>query len=218
MVTSDVLKAFGAQVRAARSAAGWTLAQLAKEAFGNAERKGYVSQIEHGRKQITALTVGKLAEALDLPESVTAPMYANDAPTEETFDATDQRAEALLTTVEREGSGGVAEALMIGLAYDYAEGDAADLDTAYRGLQAALETAREMKERAALPDNTDAGISAVRAEVQRLNEGDERESAREAIAEAMAKKTAEMSALLDLGVQQDRILNDPIAAAERLVQ
>lgn len=186
MVTSDVLKTFGAQLRAARSAAGWTLAQLAEEAFGNPDRKGYVSQIEHGRKQITALTVGKLAEALDLPESVTAPMYANDVPTEETFDETDERAEALLTTAEREGSGGVAEALMIGLAYDYAEGDAADLDTAYRGLRAALETAREMKERAALPDNTDAGTSAVRAEVQRLNEGDEREAAREAIAEAIA--------------------------------
>lgn len=218
MVTSDVLKTFGEKVRAARSAAGWTLAQLAEEAFRNPDRKGYISQIEHGRKPITALTVGKLAEALDLPESVTAPMYANDAPTEETFDATDQRAETLLTTAEREGAGGVAEALMIGLAYDYAEGDAVDLDTAYRGLRAALETAREMKERAALPDNTDAGISAVRAEVQRLNEGDEREAAREAIAEAMAKKTAEMSALLDLGVQQDRILNDPAAAAERLVE
>lgn len=71
MVTSDTLIAFGAAVRKARVALGLTLADVAHEALGNRDRKGYVSDIENGKRSISPLTAGKLAEALDLPDDVT---------------------------------------------------------------------------------------------------------------------------------------------------
>ncbi|WP_299878396.1 helix-turn-helix transcriptional regulator [uncultured Sulfitobacter sp.] len=169
MVTSDDLKAFGAQVRAARSAAGWTLAQLAEEAFRNPDRKGYVSQIEHGRKQITALTVGKLAEALDLPESVTAPMYANHPPNQEAGDEIDSRVQELLSAIEREDVDELPEALVHGLAQEYAKGEVVDIGAAYRSLQAALKTAREMKARDHLPESLEEKLVAIRKEVLQPN-------------------------------------------------
>jgi len=215
MVTSDTLKTFGLEVRAARVAAGWTLAQLAQEALGNPDRKGYVSQIENGRKQITPLTVGKLAEALDLSDAIVRPVISNEASVADDVTQQDERAERLIAASENDGETGVAEGLMIALAYEYAEGDTSDLDTAYRGLKAALETAKDMAERAKLPDNTDAAMSAIRAEVQRFNEDEKLDDANARIEEAIAQKQAEVAALLDLGLQQDRIRNDPQSAANR---
>lgn len=219
MVTSETLKTFGIELRSARTAAGWTLAQLAEEAFGNADRKGYVSQIENGRKQINPLTVGKLAEALDLPDRVTRPMMANDdAPADDAPTAEDEKAAKMIAAAETEGAPGVAEGLMIALAYEYAAGDATDLQSAYKGLRAALETAQDMAARAALPDNTDAGVQAVRAEVQRLNDLGDPEAAGAVIDDLIAQQSAGMAAALELGVQQDRLRNDPKAAADKVMQ
>ena len=70
MVTSDTLRAFGVAVRKARVALGLTLADVAHDAFGNRDRKGYLSEIENGKRSISPLTAGKLAEALDLRDEV----------------------------------------------------------------------------------------------------------------------------------------------------
>jgi len=195
---NEALRTFGLAVRAARVAAGMTLAQLAEAAFDNPDRKGYVSQIENGKKQINPL---------------------NDAaPPDDTPTPADENAAKMIAAAETEGTGGVAEALLIALAYDYAEGDATDMQGAYKGLRAALETAREMAARADLPDNTDAAISAVRAKVQWLNEAGDPDGAAAVIDDALARQKAGMASTLELGIQQDRLRNKPEAAAEKVVQ
>lgn len=73
-VTPEGLREFGYHVRNARIRKGWTLEDLAREALANPERKGYVSQIENGRRPLSARTIGNLARVLDLPESVTRPL------------------------------------------------------------------------------------------------------------------------------------------------
>ena len=217
MVTSDALKTFGAAVRKARVDAGWTLSELAHQAFGNSDRKGFVSQIELGKRQITPLTAGKLAEALALKDDVLDLILKNDPPADDAPTPEDTRAAQLLTETEKEGDPGIGETLLIALAYEYADTNTADLRLAYNDLKAALEAARNMKARAALPDNTGDGVAAVRAEVQRLNEEDGPEAGGAFLDDAIARKTAEMGALLDLGIDQDRVRNDPKAAAAKLV-
>ena len=66
---SEVLTEFGYQVRNARTRLGWTLETLSREALANPARKGYVSEIENGKRRISSRTVGKFARVLHLPES-----------------------------------------------------------------------------------------------------------------------------------------------------
>ncbi|WP_299024330.1 helix-turn-helix transcriptional regulator [uncultured Sulfitobacter sp.] len=213
-VAQEILTAFGDAVRKANGLKGWSLDSLGA-AITPPMSKGYLSRIQNGKRQLSPATVGKLIKVLDLDESWMDRFLGN---AEDEVTQEDRRAEQLLSATGHDEAIDIAENLMIALAYEYAEGDANDLDSAYRGLKVALQTAVEMKARAALPDNTDAGISAVRAEVQRLNEAEELDEAAAAIDAAMAQKTAEVSALLDLGVQQDRMRNEPEAAAAKLVQ
>ncbi|WP_299412155.1 helix-turn-helix transcriptional regulator [uncultured Sulfitobacter sp.] len=213
-VAQEILTAFGDAVRKANGLKGWSLDSLGA-AITPPMSKGYLSRIQNGKRQLSPATVGKLIKVLDLDESWMDRFLGN---AEDEVTQEDRRAEQLLSATGHDEAIDIAENLMIALAYEYAEGDANDLDSAYRGLKVALQTAVEMKARAALPDNTDAGISAVRAEVQRLNEAEELDAAAEAIDAAMAQKSAEVSALLDLGVQQDRMRNEPEAAAAKLVQ
>ncbi|MEM7529606.1 MAG: helix-turn-helix domain-containing protein [Pseudomonadota bacterium] len=65
---------FGRLVRERREARGWKLHVLAEEAFSNADRKGYVSQIENGKiPNITRETVRTVARALGIdPEDIPA--------------------------------------------------------------------------------------------------------------------------------------------------
>jgi len=195
-----------------------TLESLAHEAFGNLDRKGFVSQIENGKRPVSSLTARRLVDALELSEDILDLILSNDPVEDDTPTPADENAAKMIAAAETEGTGGVAEALLIALAYDYAEGDAADLQGAYKGLRAALETAREMAARADLPDNTDAALSAVRAAVQRLNEAGDPDAAAAVIDDALAQQKAGMAATLELGIQQDRLRNEPEAAAEKVVQ
>ena len=217
-MTDQTLKTFGLAVRKARTAKNMTLESLAHEAFGNLDRKGFVSQIENGKRPVSSLTARRLVDALELSEDILDLILSNDPVEDDTPTPADENAAKMIAAAETEGTGGVAEALLIALAYDYAEGDAADLQGAYKGLRAALETAREMAARADLPDNTDAALSAVRAAVQRLNEAGDPDAAAAVIDDALAQQKAGMAATLELGIQQDRLRNEPEAAAEKVVQ
>lgn len=117
MVTSNALKSFGVAVRKARVDAGLTLSKLADEAFGNSDRKGFVSQIELGKRQITPLTAGKLAEALALTDDVLDLILNNEPPEDDTPNPEDTRAAQLLAATEKEGDPGIGENLLIALAY-----------------------------------------------------------------------------------------------------
>ena len=61
---------FGKLVRARRTAKGLSQEALAAAALSNADRKGYISQLENGKlPNITALTLQKIARALDIPQA-----------------------------------------------------------------------------------------------------------------------------------------------------
>ena len=60
---------FGKLVRARRTEKGLSQEALAAAALSNADRKGYISQLENGKlPNITALTLQKIARALDIPQ------------------------------------------------------------------------------------------------------------------------------------------------------
>ncbi|MCA3441720.1 MAG: helix-turn-helix transcriptional regulator [Rhodobacter sp.] len=64
------LAAFGKLVRARRTEKGLSQEALAAAALSNADRKGYISQLENGRlANITALTLQKFARALEIPQA-----------------------------------------------------------------------------------------------------------------------------------------------------
>ncbi|MGC1504000.1 MAG: tetratricopeptide repeat protein [Sulfitobacter sp.] len=217
-VAQAVLDEFGGAVRRAKSLKGWQLKQLSDKMDGNSGIS-FLSDIEKGKRAISPPTVGKLIAALELDEGWIDRFLSPEEPdVDDEVTEQDRRTDKLLSAVDKEGDAGIAEGLLITLAKEYAEGETTDLNSAYKGLQMALQTARDMAARAALPDNADAGMAAVRAEVQRLNAEADVEGAGAAIEEALARHDAAKVALLDLGVQQDRLRNDPAAAAGRLVE
>ena len=101
---ATVWEEFGIAVAKARTAKKWTLAAVAEVAFGNVERKGYVSQIEKGRTKLHFSTVQKLATALGLPESITDPVYRADLPAEDVVAEEDRTAERLMRVSEADAS------------------------------------------------------------------------------------------------------------------
>ncbi|NOX42002.1 MAG: helix-turn-helix transcriptional regulator, partial [Alphaproteobacteria bacterium] len=126
-MTSDLLRTFGKHVRDARVRLGWTLETLAETALANPDRKGYLSQIENGKRPISALTIGNLARVLDLPTSVTDPVMHAPDPDDAEPSTADKTAERLLTLAAKDETGRkTSEALLITLAYEFADGDHID--------------------------------------------------------------------------------------------
>ncbi|MEL6503090.1 MAG: tetratricopeptide repeat protein [Pseudomonadota bacterium] len=65
--TSPELVAFGKRVRKERKRRQWTQESLAETALSNRDRKGYISEIERGKRpDITGETIRKIASALDI--------------------------------------------------------------------------------------------------------------------------------------------------------
>ena len=215
---ATVWEEFGIAVTKARVAKNWTLQQLAHAAFGNDERKGYVSQIEKGKTRLQARTVQKLAAALALPVSVTDPVFRADLPAADEADKVDRDAERLIWLVERDASApSTAEALLITLAYEFAQGPHLDMQAAYIGLRGALEAADRIKARGEMPQNTDDQLQDVMREVSRLNDLGQRDEAAAALDEALHRADAARDAIVTLQLDQDRIRDVPDAAAARLI-
>jgi tetratricopeptide (TPR) repeat protein len=221
-----VWEEFGVAVAKGRAAKKWTLSALAEVAFGNADRKGYVSQIEKGRTKLHLSTVQKLATALALPDSVTDPVYRADLPTEDEVTQEDLNAERLISMTTPQPSGfHPAEALLIALAYQYAPGSEGDLVSASNGLRAALDTAAKMQRTARLPHNAADQVDAVLAELEKLNAKGELDAgaatlatARTAARDRIAEETSGLMRLLDSTVAQARLRNAPKDAADALVE
>ena len=223
---SEVFKEFGYQVRNARTRLGWTLETLSREALANPARKGYVSEIENGKRRISSRTVGNLARVLHLPESVTAPMLRQASSEEDEITRQDHDTEQLIAAAQNSpAAADLSESLLIALAYEYAHGSHRELKTAYDGLRAALESAAELQRRAEWPQNTGAQVDAVMQRMVALNREGRLNDAALAVDAALSDMAdeeqaliARKSALLDLGVDQDRRRNDPGAAAKRLYE
>lgn len=107
--------------------------------------------------------------------------------------------------------------LVVGLARAYANSAQDDFDGAIASLAEALRVAAKLTASVGLPENTDHSVATVRAEMLRLNEESGPERASAFLKNAIDRKSAEMGALLELGVIQDRMSNDPAAAANKII-
>ncbi|MFZ1773897.1 MAG: helix-turn-helix transcriptional regulator, partial [Rhizobiaceae bacterium] len=169
MTSGNPMAQFGDAVRRARIGRGWTLEQLAHEALGNQERKSYVSAVERGRKRLSGLTIQKFAKALDLPHHIVDAALGFASGDAISDAVAVQSVEALASDVEnlrRELK--LSESLVIALAWEFAEGNPADRDTALRGLRRALEVARDMQTERQRGTNLGGDVDAVLKRLEEL--------------------------------------------------
>ncbi len=233
-VAQDLLEEFGRAVKFERSRRGWELnivaSRISEMDAGrtglktNAPARSFLSDIEKGKRSIGAPTVGKLIHALEMPESWLKRFLdaVPDHADEET--PQDHVTERLISAVrDSPEAATLSESELIAQAYQYARGSHRELKTAYDGLRAALESAAELQRRAELPQNTGAQVDAVMRRMAALNREGRLDDAALAVDAALADMAEEAqaliarkSALLDLGVDQDRRRNDPGSAASRL--
>ncbi len=96
----------------------------------------------------------------------------------------------------------IQEGLLIALARRYGEGNPDDFDGALAGLQRALETAAEEREKGRLPGNVDAAVNAVLARVDELNDEGRIDEAEAALLDEMARAEAAQMRLIDKGLAQ----------------
>ncbi len=219
MVSPDTRKTFGMAVRASRVDQGMTLAELSEATFGNAERKGFLSQVELGRRGITPLTAGKIAQALQLDDKELAPMLDNREPVDESPTPQDALAAQMAEAAVAKSGPDIGETLLMALAYRYAETDPTDPKAAYQGLEAALNAAEKLKAQAALKSNVSDAVDQVLDEVQALNAAGQLDEAAAAVDRALADE-AEGSKrrtlrLLEVGLEQDVLRGDAESAAGR---
>lgn len=215
-MTPEALKEFGYHVRNARIREKLTLEALALAALDNGSRKGYLSQVEQGKRPLSAMTIGRLATALNLPEAVTRPLLFAPAPQDEVT-REDRLAETLIRRNDSDPAPPQAEALVIALAYEFAGGKFLDLSTAYTGLRSALQTAADMRAELDRLHNMDDRLTAILRRVADLNDQGLRDEAGETLDAAIKAKEAELESLHDAALQQDRLRNRPAAAATRLI-
>ena len=71
---------FGRLVRTRREAMRMSQEALAAEALGNADRKGYISEIENGLRNIKPATARRLAEALEIGNHEVPTRYVGGSP------------------------------------------------------------------------------------------------------------------------------------------
>jgi hypothetical protein len=231
-MTSTAWEDFGFAIRKARLDMSWSLFDLAQEALGNPARKGYVSQVERGLRNLSPETIDKFDQALSLPPDIVRAAHLAPPPEKPQPDADklDQDVERLLTRAENDTQAPqMGETLMVALAYEFAGGKQLDLQTAYIGLRSALEAAERIRQRGEMPpDNTGGQLNAVLAEVAKLNaEGalDEADALLDAEERRMQdthkseqdRMAQQATMLLDRRLDQDRLRNDPAAAADRLI-
>lgn len=232
-MTSDAWKDFGYAVRTKRLDLGWSLEQLAQDALGNGARKGYVSQIEKGTRNLSPETIDKFDQALSLPKNIVKAVHLAPPPnkTAQADEKRDNTAERLLQQVAKDDTAPpVAEALLTTLAYEFAGEQFRDIHTAYTSLRRALEAAEAIRKRGEMPEgNTGGQLNAVMAEVAKLNdlgaldEADdlldaEERRMREAHRAEKDRLDQQTANLLAQRLDQDRLRNRSDLAAERLIR
>jgi len=206
-------------VKKARALKGWTLDQLSHSALKRDNAKGFLSQIEKGKRQITARTAGQIINALELPDSLLDPFIGEAEVADDEVTLDDTKAQRLMEMAQKDAvTQSTSEALLISLAYEFAHGNHSDLFSAIKGLRAALEEAAALKARGNLPQNVGDQLQAVMQRVSALNDQGDRDGAQAEITAAMKRNEAERSALRNVALTQARISNDPDTAAALIVQ
>lgn len=110
---------------------------------------------------------------------------------------------------------GISQGLVIALARRYAEGSPDDFDGALAGLEHALETAAEEREKGQLPGNVSDAVDAVMARVDALNEAGEIDAAEAALVAEIERQEAAQARLIDKGLTQ-AVLTRNVDLAVRL--
>ena len=220
-VAQAVLDEFGRSVKRARTLNGWGHKDLAAQ-INPAPGRSFLCDIEKGKRDIGPVTVGKLIKALDLdPNWIDRFLDADVSPdAEET--KLDRDAERLMRlAAQDETAPETAEDLLISLAQEYALGRYDTPAAAYNDLRATLQVAADLKARGMLPQNTSDQVTTLMRRVTELNDqGLRDEAATEvdtALADLDAGHAAQKSALLDIGIRQDRVRNNPASAAKRII-
>lgn len=227
-VAQETLDAFGKAVKRERSLRGWSLDELST-AMGGTSSRSFLSNVEGGKRQISPPTVGKLIKALELDQDWIDRFLEDDIAPEAEETPVDRDTERLLRLKAKDDQTPDApEDQLIQLANTHAQGQYTDTFTAYSALKAALEAAERLRLSGEMPSNTGGQLQAVMAEVAKLNaQGrmDEADDLLEAEEKRMRaahraekeRQDAQAKALLEKRIDQDRLRNDPQAAAERLI-
>lgn len=229
-VSPDDLKAFGLAVKRARSLKGWTLDQLGA-AVDPPVGKSLVSKIEKGRKDsLNSRTVGRFMIALALDETWIDKFLDTDSTEDSDETKAERDADLIVDRAQRENvTEGASEDLLILLANTYAEGQHKDRETAYIGLRKALAAYANQKARGGVQGNADDQFQDVMAEVAKLNDLGEVDDA-DALLDAAEKRMRQdheavqdqqgeaRRQMLAQRLNQDRLRNDPAAAADRLIR
>lgn len=184
--------------------------------------KSFLSNVEKAKRSIGPVTVGKLIKALDLPDFWIDRFLDSDVSPDSEVTQADRDTDRLLRLVAQDVTAPqTAEDLLLSLAADFAGGRHVDPMTAYTDLQAALQEAANLKALGMLPQNTSDQVTLVLQRVATLNDQGLRDDAAaevdRAIADLDASHDAQKSALVEIGIRQDRIRNNPEAAAKRLL-
>ncbi|WP_147127062.1 helix-turn-helix domain-containing protein [Shimia ponticola] len=220
-MTTEAMRQFGLAVRTRRLAEEMSMTELAERALGNPDRKGYVGQVEAGKRNLSPETIDKFVQALNLPIEVAnaALIGPPPEPPDAHEEKIDRDAERLIRSVRKDPNApNAAEALLIALAYDFAGGSHRDVHDAYVALRTALQAADDMRKRGLLVGNTGGQVEAVLAEVARLNDAGSREEAADFLDQEMARLDQQRDTLFQQQLAQDRIRNRPDLAAARLIK
>ncbi|UWQ79584.1 helix-turn-helix domain-containing protein [Leisingera sp. S132] len=230
-VSPDDLKAFGLAVKRHRTLRGWTLDQLGAE-FDPPVGKSFISKVEKGKKEaLSARTVGRFINALGLDADWIDRFLDVEDSADSDETETEQEADRLMKAVAHDPSiPQGSEDLLILLANQHAQGSYTDRITAFVGLREALRAAERIRERGEMPaGNADSQFNAVMKEVAQLNAHGEVDAA-DALLEAEEKRMLQLhkaerdrmeqqaQLLLERRLDQDRLRDDPAAAADRLIR
>ncbi|WP_424967770.1 tetratricopeptide repeat protein [Dinoroseobacter sp. S375] len=102
----------------------------------------------------------------------------------------------------------LSEALVIALAYEYAEGTPTEFDAAMAGLRNALQVAADARAKGRLPSNVDDALTEIIARVDALNDAGEVEAATAALQEEEERASAGLARLYDKGLAQAVLTRD----------
>ena len=181
---------------------------LADQALGSTKRKGDISRLENGHiPNPQAETIAKICAALGIDEAELDALHTDAS------NALDGQVERLLRENEAlQAQLKISEALAVSLAYDFAESNPSDFDTAMRELRRAFEVAAEAKAADNLPKNIEDAVDQVIARVDALNDEGKRYLAAELIADEEAQMTKDFIRLFNKGIAQAILTRDVDAA------
>jgi len=183
-----------------------------------ASGKSFLSNIEKGKREIGALTVGKLIKALDLSESWIDKFLEAEVTPDAEETKLDLAADRLMRLAEQDPTAPPAtEPLLLLLAEEWAQKSFTDPQTAYTALRGALQAGADLKAQGSLPSNASDQLQAILRRVSELNDAGQLEDADAALAAASERNSAEAEALFSAHLKQDRLRNRPDAAAQRLI-